>query len=930
MTVLDYPINHVPDPTKNEDQNLNLSRETIARTRILLYTENGLGHVISFTRDATTANKISIQIGNGSTLDNTNEDINAGIEGINTHLLRGVDSDGNLNSFADKTPLFAIVERAGDMTLLTNNDSGDGVTSMQVKRNGTSTEPNNTLFVIRPVELGAATPTGYNQSSSISTYNINKITGAVSKINDMLIRCPILIPDNNVFLGYVGKPSQYRINTVLDTSELVEDRANLSLIENLGIEPPPRGVEDDPLTVDGFTRFDPEEFTFPSSIDIALTSTYSAIASGGGESTRGPRAYERLTYDSDVAVPIRIIIRGKTNQDRKVVREYMASLTDEAITQTSRDDCRTKGTFIKRQECSRRTTTNVRQGLNIDLSTYYSDNVNSHDVEIAIGIRDENGNTVYRQLPGTLSKANRRLVTPNFIDYSNPLDLTETATHDETFNANIGNEYTAAAQAVTESCRLRYCYTYYSSTRNLESAPSKLTPEIAVSRNDPVEIKGFIIPTDPQVTDIRLYRICPELGETAFTLIEELPITDENGAPLPDIAATDELTRADLGDLTYNDDRELVFREITTPATDTTPAVTVDRVIVNANGTRADIQGFNEQYESYANATGRILDSWDHLPPPSINDEHINHLLLVRGTLVGIIGSRIYWSVAGFPDYWPAENFIDFDEKVTGTHPVSDGLLVFTQNSTHLLTNFPDPARLVNTLITNEQGCVNPRTPKDLRSIPIWVSNDGVCTYSNGRVLVVSRGLLGDDYLDGEIITTEVHNDVYYILYNNRIMSMDQRYLNQLPSGESSINTNFVEYDTNGVRWIEKFDGEDILYGVTDENKVVEMFGSNEELDMSYISPIITIVGESRIKQFEDLYIAYRNASNLTFVARFFGLSAEFVEEPYELPVGEVVRETKFSGAEYFGVQFVVKGKGEISSIDFTVELSDQPRSDNQ
>ena len=299
-------------------------------------------------------------------------------------------------------------------------------------------------------------------------------------------------------------------------------------------------------------------------------------------------------------------------------------------------------------------------------------------------------------------------------------------------------------------------------------------------------------------------------------------------------------------------------------------------------------------------------------------------MLLVRGTLVGIIGSRIHWSMTGFPDYWPAENFIDFDDKVTGAHPVSDGLLVFTQNSTHLLTNFPDPTRLVNTLITSEQGCVHPRTPKDLRSVPIWISNDGICTYANGRVSVLSRGLLGSEYFAGEIITTEIHNDVYYVLYKNRpILSMDQRFLAQLPSGESTINTNFVEYDRNGVRWIEKFDGEDILYGVTDTNDVVEMFGGTDDLDMLYKSPIITEAGEARIQEFVRLYLAYRNASNLTIKSICHANIGEPVVNTHPLVDGGIA-ESRFPPGTFYGVQFEVTGKGEVSAIDFNVNVRGQ------
>ena len=591
--------------------------------------------------------------------------------------------------------------------------------------------------------------------------------------------------------------------------------------------------------------------------------------------------------------------------------------------------------FSRRIECRRETTTNVRTGFTLDLGTFYSDNTNAHDIRVAIGITDSEGNLVYRQLPGKTTKANRRITTPNYIDYSNPTNLAVGTEHEETFDATIGEAYTAeATQAVTESCRLRYCYTYLNANRDLESAPSKLTEEIAVSRNDPVEISGFVLPDDPQVTDIRLYRICPDLGETAMTLIETLPLNHTDGSVLPEITTTDELTRADLGDLTYNEERQLVFRQIVREATTTTPAETRDVVIVEADGTRANVSGFDEQYNSYINATGRVLDSWDNLPPPpNGNDEsllgHIKFLQVVRGTLVGIIGSRIHWSRTGFPDYWPAQNFLEFNEEVTGILEVGGVLLVFTQNETHAVANFPDPRTISRTLIDDEQGCVNIRAPKFIRNYPVWVSNDGICTFNNNRVDVISRNLLGDDFLQsfGDIITTEVHNDQYFILYANKIVVMDNRFTAQQNYGVVTT-TNFKTFDTNGVRWIEKFKGEDILYGTTDTNTVVEMFAGDEDLSMTYRSGEITLIGEARIKRFEKLYVAYaQTKTGIALKTILRGLSSKLQENTYQTPINKAAIETKVPNAAYHSIQFEITGFGEVQSIDFTAIPSEQPPS---
>ena len=947
LTVLDYPTNFVPDVTKTELQNLNALRETILQTKLLVYTNgrgdganrvSGRAHIITFTRDGTETGAIPLSY-EPATADtstafplnttDTNQEVILGADNISPtdrHIAHGLDSNGLLNEFQSRTPLFAKVQNI-------NMDLGDSVRAIQVDRDS------NHLWAMNIRRVGdPRLPTGSNGTFDLDWYNINKDTGAVSLITR---HHPMNLATFSPRVGYWARPNHSRIRSELEVPTLMEDRANLSLTENLGIEPPPRGEDDDALSILGFTEFNPQDLTFPSNIDINVSSKYRSVQGGGGESTRNARAYEREVYENSITIPIRVIIDGKTDNAQKVVREYNITLDDEAIIQTSKDECRTKGSFFtKRVECTRKTTTIIREGFTIDLDTYYSDNTNSHDIEIAIGISDAGGRTVYRQLPGKLSKANRSITTPSYIMYADPTNLAQGVQHTREFNTNIGTAYTATAQAVTESCRLRYCYTYYNANRDLESAPSKITNEIAVSRNDPVDIEGFVIPTDPQVTDIRLYRICPDLGETAFTLIEQLPLRHIDGSLLPEITAVDELTRADLGDLTYNDERQLVYRQVreTTDADNNTTRENIDTVIVNADGTRnMEVRGFDEQYNSYINANGRVLDSWDNLPPPptTADDEsllgHIKYLIPVRGALVAIIGQRIYWSQVGFPDYWPAQNFLDFSEEVTGLIEIANGILVFTQNETHLISNFPDPVNISRTIISSEQGCVHIRTPQFIRGVPVWISNDGICTFipgslaatsdstrQGGRVEVISRGLLGDDYFRGNIITTEVHNDVYYILYDNRIVTMDQRYVTALQSGAERIATNFVEFDTNGVRFIEKFDGEDVLYGTTEDNTVVEMFAGTDDLSMTFKSGIITLENEEQIKRFGDLYLSYKDRGDLSISAELISANPNNKHQPFSITSDREVIERKLPNGTWYGIQYTITGKGEVSAIGFT------------
>ena len=250
--------------------------------------------------------------------------------------------------------------------------------------------------------------------------------------------------------------------------------------------------------------------------------------------------------------------------------------------------------------------------------------------------------------------------------------------------------------------------------------------------------------------------------------------------------------------------------------------------------------------------------------------------------------------------------------------------LVFTQNETHAITNFPDPRTISRTLVDDEQGCVNIRTPKFLKGYPVWISNDGICTFNNGRVDVISRDLLGDDFFQGNIITTEVHNDVYYILYDDRIVIMDNRFRTQTNYGVATA-TNFRTFDTNGVRWFEKFKGEDVFYGTTTDNTVVEMFAGDADLTMSYTSGIITLVGEARIKRFENLYVAFKQTGQgLTIKSKLYGQNIAPLETTYPIKDGVAVIDPLLPNDSYYGIQFEITGTGEISSIDFSVKSSEK------
>lgn len=109
---------------------------------------------------------------------------------------------------------------------------------------------------------------------------------------------------------------------------------------------------------------------------------------------------------------------------------------------------------------------------------------------------------------------------------------------------------------------------------------------------------------------------------------------------------------------------------------------------------------------------------------------------------------HLYFSLPGFPECFPPTNFIpvgiDRGEPITACGPANDRLLIFTQNSIHRLSAFPQPsdpgygigtASLEN--VTSDHGCVAKRT----------VINFGVGQPNNKAFYLSARGpMMTDGY----------------------------------------------------------------------------------------------------------------------------------------------------------------------------------------
>ena len=153
------------------------------------------------------------------------------------------------------------------------------------------------------------------------------------------------------------------------------------------------------------------------------------------------------------------------------------------------------------------------------------------------------------------------------------------------------------------------------------------------------------------------------------------------------------------------------------------------------------------------------------------------YLTEANGTFFLAYKDRVYLSEPANPHSWPLANYLVFDDDVTGIAREALGILVFTKNSTYIVTGTTWQT-ISSHRLPSVQGCTDWRTITYLRNAPMWMSNDGLCRYAfepdiNGKILrVVSEHKYK---FDPAYRFALVANDVYYLWYDDWCVCVDFR-----------------------------------------------------------------------------------------------------------------------------------------------------------
>lgn len=231
-----------------------------------------------------------------------------------------------------------------------------------------------------------------------------------------------------------------------------------------------------------------------------------------------------------------------------------------------------------------------------------------------------------------------------------------------------------------------------------------------------------------------------------------------------------------------------------------------------------------------------ILTSQDHYAPPVGLHSIVEH----DGRLFGLSNNELLFSELGEANVWPPEYSLQLRRNATGLISMTQGLLVFTDLETYLLVTSSKVSSFNLILLTPRQGCLTHKSCQVLKSQPMWVSHEGICTWSSGYVNVISKPIYG--FLSLEIEQSVVWNEQYFLLKKDgTILVLDHR-----------TTLKFYELEfSEKIEGIGTFNGK--LYFIVG-GMLKEAF-TGELLKLKYTSPVFIDGGHSTQKQYNNIYM---------------------------------------------------------------------------
>lgn len=290
------------------------------------------------------------------------------------------------------------------------------------------------------------------------------------------------------------------------------------------------------------------------------------------------------------------------------------------------------------------------------------------------------------------------------------------------------------------------------------------------------------------------------------------------------------------------------------------------------------------------NVPGHILDTTDAFPAPA----GIKFFQEAYAMLFGAIDTKLRFTPIGKPDQWPETYYLQFDAPLTGIAPVANGILVFTQFRTYIVTG-TGPTSLSQYLLSSDQGCIAYESVQLIATEAVWASTDGLCSSSGNRPTVITKDKLGKITLNP--IDSAIYDEAYYLMEaNNKILCYKGGIISRYDLGVSSLAV-----------------ANDILYGYRD-GKLWEFFNSTTPAYFKFKSGRFTEGKFTANKSYKKIFLYSRGRVIINILINDVLVQTKELdgEDSFTIQVPQEVQRG-------FYIQFELEGTGEVYELEYVI-----------
>lgn len=289
---------------------------------------------------------------------------------------------------------------------------------------------------------------------------------------------------------------------------------------------------------------------------------------------------------------------------------------------------------------------------------------------------------------------------------------------------------------------------------------------------------------------------------------------------------------------------------------------------------------------------GTILTAANNVEAPT----GLAHLVEAYAMFFGAEGSKLRFTPIGEPNYWSEFFFLQYSTPITGIAPTSNGVIVFTEFKSYIVTG-TGPTTLSSYPLSNSQGCVDGSSIQLVGGAAIWASSDGICMSNGSNVRVLTRPKLGKIALSP--VDSILHDDVYYLIEDTgNILAIDYRYNEVIKRLSLGVEAFAI--------------ANDVLYGYYNST-LHTLFSSSAFETFKYTSPRFIEGSSSEQKTYKKVYLYSKGDIIISILIDDVIVRTKTLttEDSHQIQVPQDKQRGHF-------IQFQIEGTGEVYEIEYT------------